>query len=253
MKFYLIDDNSESVFEIVNTVCCNLWKKMDDLEFVVVFFGDDYKRIPTAQDPTAEDISKIEDDINEKFRELCFAIDRDEWNPLGTAYKKKKENTTIKCQHIPLQQKEIENLLRVWREIEKPEKDSGQETDYSILNENALPEELVKRVGIQHGDLIALDICLLYDDYKRCTKELPVLSMVLHHYLKFQCECKCFLYSRMSVNTTAKSNWMNIYKEHFRTDPPEIHSRFNLGADVSPDYQELERLLTAKGDYTDES
>lgn len=246
MKFYLIDDNSESVFEIVNTVCCRLWKKMDNLELVVVFFGDDYKRIPTARDATAEDISKTEDDINEKFRELCFAIDREEWKPLGNAYKEKKETTTIECKHIPLDTDGIKELLPAWKAVERPEWDSEKEIDYSILHEMTLPETLGKQIGIQSNSLVALDICLLYDDYKRCNDRLPVLSMALHHYLESTCGCKCFLYSRMSVNTEAKSNWIEVYRQQFKTDPPEIHSRFNLGADVSSDYQELERLLTER-------
>lgn len=247
MKFYLLDDNAESVFEIVNTVCCRLWKKMDDLELEVVFFGDDYKRIPAARDATPEDISQIEDDINEKFRELCFAIDREEWNKLGTAYQKKEGKTTIHCKHIPLQHQGIKDLLPAWKAVEKPEQGSSQEIDYSILHENPLPEELVKEIGIQRGDLIALDICLLYGDYKRCSDKLPVLSMALRHYLESECECRCFLYSRMSVNTKAKSNWMDVYNQEFKSEhSPEIHSRFNLGADASLDYKELERLLTGE-------
>lgn len=247
MKFYLIDDNTESVFELVNTVCCRLWKKMDDLELVVVFFGDDYKRIPAAQDATTEDISKIKDDINEKFRELCFAIDREEWNKLGTAYQTKAEKTTIECKHILPHHQGIKDQLPAWKAVEKPEQGSGKEIDYTILHENTLPEKLVKEIGIQSGDLVMLDICLLYDDYKRCTDKLPVLSMALCHYLKSE-QCRCFLYSRMSVNTQAKSNWREVYSKNFEVEhPPEIHSRFNLGADASHDYQELEHLLTEQG------
>lgn len=249
MKFYLIDDNAESVFDIVNTVCCKLWKKMDDLELIVVFFGDDYKRVRVARDATDEEINEIKEDIKEKFHELCFAIDYEEWSPLGTAYGKKKESTTIECQRIALKEAD----LSIWRAVEKPGKDIDQEIDYSILHKNTVPEELSRRIGIQRGDLIALDICLLYDDYERCMHKLPVLSMALHHYLETEYGCKCFLYSRMSVNTEAKSNWMKVYKQQFKTDSPEIHSRFNLSADVSPDYQELEHLLTEKGSTPHES
>lgn len=249
MKFYLIDDKAESVFEIVNTVCCKLWKKMDDLELSIVFLGDDYKRIPGARDATDENISKIQEDIEEKFHELCFAIDYEEWEPLGTAYGRKKESTTIECQHIPLQ----EETLSAWRIVKNPGKDSRKEIDYSILHESPLPKKFVEKIGIQRGNLIALDICLLYDDYERCIHKLPVLSMALHHYLENEHGCKCFLYSRMSVNTEAKSNWMEVYEQQFKIDPPEIHSRFNLCADFSPDYQELEHLLIEKGSTPNES
>lgn len=251
MKFYLIEDDSKSVFEIVNTVCFKLWKKMDDLELTIVFYGDDYKRIPGTRDATNEEINGIEEDIKEKFHELCFTIDRDEWNPLGTAYEKKKEGTTIECRLIPLQ--EIEADLSIWREVKKPEKDSGQEIDYSILHESTLPKKLVEKLGIQRGNIVALDICLLLDDYERCICKLPVLSMALHHCLETEYECKCFLYSRMSVNTEAKSNWLDVYKQQFKTNLPEIHSRFALCADFSSDYQELEHLLTEKGSTSNES
>ncbi len=63
MKFCLVDDNVESVNEIVNTACRRLWTKVDDLELTIVFFGDDYKRVPTARDATDEEIQKIKDDI----------------------------------------------------------------------------------------------------------------------------------------------------------------------------------------------
>lgn len=251
MKFYLIDDNPMSVFEIVNTVCCKLWKKMDDLELAIVFYGDNDKHSPGAQDATIAEINGIEEDIKEKFRELCFAIDRDEWNQLGTAYEKKKEGTTIECRFIPLQ--EIEADLSVWREVRKPEKDSNQEIDCSILHESTLPGKLAEKIGIQRGNIVALDICLLRDDYERCTYKLPVLSMALHHYFKTEYGCKCFLYSRMSVNKEAKSNWMDVYKQQFITNPPEIHSRFALCADYSSAYQELEHLLTEKGSMPNES
>lgn len=251
MKFYLIDDNPRSVFEIVNTVCCKLWKKMDDLELTIVFCGDNYKQSPVARDATNEDINGIEENIKDKFHELCFAIDRDEWNPLGTAYEKKKEGTTIECRFIPLQ--EIEADLSIWREVKKSEKDSDQEIDYPILHESTMPKKLVERIGIQCGNLVALDICLLRDDYERCICKLPVLSMALHHYLEAEYGCKCFLYSRMSVNTEAKGNWMDVYKQQFKISPPEIHSRFALCADSSSDYQELEHLLTEKGLTPNES
>lgn len=251
MKFYLIDDNPRSVFEIVNTVCCKLWRKMDDLELTIVFYGDDDKHSLGAQDTPVEEINGIEEDIKEKFRELCFAIDRDEWDPLGTAYEKKKESTTIQCRFIPLQ--ELEADVSMWREVKEPETNSGQEIDYSILHESTVPKKLVERIGIQCGNLVALDICLLRDDYERCTRKLPVLSMALHHYLEAEYGCKCFLYSRMSVNTEAKSNWMDVYRQQFKISPPEIHSRFALCADYSSDYQELEFLLTEKGPTPNES
>ena len=251
MKLYLIDDNAACVFEIVNTVCYKLWKKMDDLDLTIVFYGDDYKKIPGAQDATDEDINKIREDIKDKFRELCFAIDRDEWDPLGTAYEKKKESTTIECQLIPLQEQETE--LSIWRTDTKLEKDGSKAVDYSILHESPLPKKLAEKIGVQRGSLIALDICLLHDDYERCIRGLPVLSMALHHYLEAEHGCKCFLYSRMYMYNEAKSNWMNVYRQQYNTDPPEIHSLFNLCADISPDYQELETLLTEKGHTPNES
>lgn len=251
MKFYLIDDNPMSVFQIINTVCCKLWKKMDDLELIIVFYGDNDKQSPGAQNAAVKDINGIEENIKEKFRELCFAIDRDEWNQLGTAYEKKKKSTAIECRFIPLQ--EVEEDLSKWKVDNEPEKDSVQEIDYSVLHESTLPKTLAEKIGIQQDDIVALDICLLRNDYERCTSKLPVLSMALHYYLETEYKCKCFLYSRMSVTTEAKSNWMDVYKQQFKTNPPEIHNRFALCSDYSSDYRELEHLLTEKGPTPNES
>lgn len=240
MKFCLVDDNVESVNEIVNTACRRLWTKVDDLELTIVFFGDDYKRVPTARDATDEEIQKIKDDIEKKLQDLCFYLDRDEWEPLGTTYERKKqEHTEITCQRYPVQQEE----LSAWRTVKKPEKDSSKDIDYSILHKDPLPKKMAEWFCAQQCRLIALDVCLLYDDYERCMHKLPVLSMALHYYLEHECRCKCFLYSRMSMNTDAKSNWTEVYRQQFDTEPPVIHSRFSLGADVSRDYQELESLL----------
>lgn len=204
-------------------------EKMDDLELVVVLFGDDYKRIHDAKGATDDEIKKIEDDIKEKFCELCLAIDRDEWKDLGTTYQKKKEKTLIKCQQGLSESEEIKRLVSEWKKVEKPEKESEQKKNNAILHDPSLPKKLGEEIGMQTGDVVALDICLLYDDYKRCTEQLPVLSMAWHHYLESECDCKCFLYSRMSVNAEAKSNWIKVYKEEFTPEKlPEIHSRFNV-------------------------
>lgn len=246
MKFYIIDDDVESVFEIVNTACRRLWKTMDNLQLVVAFCGDDYKKTPSIKDADSEEFNRIQADFQEIFHEVCFAIDREEWLPLGTTYGQKKQHTTIECKSLSMREPEIEKQVSAWKEIQVSEIDKGQKKEYNILSNNTLPDELVKQLEIQKEDLVALDICLLYDDYERCIHKLPVLSLALYKHLVDNVGCKCFLYSRMSVNTEAKSNWMELYKEHFDTDPPEIHSRFNLSIATSSTYRELETLLTTK-------
>lgn len=242
-----IDDSSENILEIANYVFCKLWRTRDHLDLDIKLFGDEYMDYISQCGPNDQiDTEEIKKKIWKKFREVCFAIDRDEWKQSGTTLKQKEPNMAVDCSTISCHDNEVEALIKPWRDEEELSP-AGENFPYKEFSQHDKKcDALLKRFKIKQDDVVALDICLLRYDLERCQNRRPILSMALHQRLSKN-GYSCYLYSRITVSEEKKKNWKDVYRLIYQEEPPEIYSRFELCShEDSTDHRALVRMLEEK-------
>lgn len=239
-----IDDDTGSIMEIANSVFCELWMRLDSLEMDIKIFGDDYMHNASEGGMQESDLDAVREKLRNKFREICFSIDKKRWKKPGETYIQKAPNMPVTCKGISCHNAEIKHLIEPWRKIDSTQP-AGIDYDYkSFTQYDSLCDELIARFEIKETDTVALDICLLQSDIERCKNKLPLLSMSIYHQLQ-QKNHRCFLYSRMSVNSGKRQNWRDVYREIYNIEGPKIHSRIELcSSSDSEDFKDFLEMIT---------
>ncbi len=233
-NLYWIDDSSEHMTLFVKNVFPVLWDK--GFSCSTIFFGNDYRKKNDEQGLTNQDCDLFSSSLENVFVSYCEEIDDADWVQPGTTYEKKKhllakpDVQCIRVEEVGDGTASISNIVQNWmnddklktlKETLKP--DSMTELlaklDMSI-------EPIVSLMNIPDNAVVALDICLLYDDTTRIKQGLPIISMALCKGLSEK--YLCYLYSGITVSQTILKQWIETYREVFNVQNVEVHSKEDL-------------------------
>lgn len=235
-NLYWIDDSSEHMTLFVKNVFPMLWD--NNFSCSTIFFGNDYRKKNDEHGLTDQDCDLFSSSLENDFVSYCEEIDDASWVPPGTTYEQKKhllakpdveciqleESTegTVKPSISTIAQNWMNpNKLKALKDTLKPDSmaESLDALDMSI-------EPVVSRMNIPDDVVVALDICLLYDDTSHIKQELPIISMALCKELSKK--HSCYLYSALTVSQTVLKQWIKTYQEVFNVQNIEVFSKEDL-------------------------
>ena len=219
-----IDDSTAEMSLIMEHMFPTIWS--ENFSCKIILFGNDYCSMESEKGPTEDDRQEFENELKNFFMVFCQNIDEDKWQEPGTAYQDlKKLLPTQSVSLIPIRETEknapdsFRYLANSWMDIDRLQriKDSPEEF---LTNANmGTPSDinsmsvvnLIKKMDIPKKASVALDICLLYNDFGRIEEGLPSISMALYHLLKK--EHDCYLYSGRYDTRTLKKSWIKTYQQ----------------------------------------
>lgn len=225
-QIYWIDDNIQQMLYIVQGAIAKLWKvKEENTEGIaskLIIFGN------ACDDADTDNImsQKEENDASLKLEnmliDLCSAQDGpDKEKPIYNDRKKlvkdkvnflyKKENQDDRNQY--------QNLKHAWIAENLDDKDSAEYKKASRETDN-----LIKRIKIEPGNVVGIDIALLYGDMKRLRKKKRIISMELYNML-CKLQLRCFMYSSEADVDELMQNWKDTYQSLYENADVKIYQR----------------------------
>lgn len=235
-NLYWIDDSSEHMSLFVQNVFPILWDK--NFSCHTIFFGNDYRKKNDEHGLTKQDCDLFSDNLEFEFVRYCDEIDDASWVPPGTTYEQKKHllvKPNVGCIRVEEPdegsvQPSISTIVQNWMNPDK----------LKILKETLKPDSMtellsqldmsiqpvISLMNIPDNVVVALDICLLYDDTPRIKQGLPIISMALCKELSKK--HSCYLYSALTVSQTVLKQWTKTYEEVFDMQNIEVFSKEDL-------------------------
>ena len=265
-NLYWIDDSTHDMYLIMEHVFPVLWD--ENCSCKTILFGNDYCSKETENGPSEKDRKEFETDLRGFFTIYCQEIDNQEWEDLGTTYKKKQLLLSDPLVSLVPLEDSTWDLAQCWldRNIleganKRPEhlpslpvdsdhvehEDSGAAPVKSEVKEVCLSvDQLIEAMNIPEDAAVALDICLLYHDIDRIEAGLPSISMALYDGL-LERNHRCYLYSNRTIARTAMAQWVKTFQKLFPDSAKElndtiIHPKVGLLA-TRPDTAEKTALV----------
>lgn len=202
-----------------------IWDK--EYSCKTILFGNEYCSRENEEGPTEADRRAFETELMNLFIIYCQKIDECEWKELGSTYSEKSHLLpTPSVSLIPMHDGEreeaniIKQLVKNWMSKEKLKKimvsseGTGGACDKDSLNSSELSVgKLIKLMNIPDNAVVALDICLLYNDINRIEEGLPSISMAL--YANLSKHHPCYLYTGRYTARALLDCWVKTYQQLF--------------------------------------
>ena len=225
-QIYWIDDNIGQMLNIIQGAITKLWKiEEENAERIasnVIIFGNACDDSDTDEISSQEDENDTKERLDDMLQMLCARQDGpNEEKPVYNARKeliKDKVNFLYKKEN-PDDRNQYQNLKRAW--ITEKLKDSESD-EYKTAVEEA--DKLIERMKIKQGNVVGIDISLLYGDMERLRKKERIISMELYNSLSTR-GLKCFLYSSEADDDELMQNWREVCDSLYQQKDMKIYKR----------------------------
>ena len=235
-NLYWIDDSSEHMTLFAKNVFPMLWD--NNYSCSTIFFGNDYRKKNAEQGLTDRDCVSFGTNLKNEFVSYCEEIDDASWVQPGTTYEQKKHllaKPGVECIRVEdpddgTVEPSISTIIQNWMNLDKLKalkETLKSDSMTELLAELDMPiAPVISRMNIPDNVVVALDICLLYDDTYRIKQELPIISMALCKELSKK--HSCYLYSALTVSQTVLKQWIKTYQEVFNVQNIKVFSKEDL-------------------------
>ena len=247
------------MYMIMENVFPHIWD--NGFSCKTILFGNGYCRMEKESGPNECIREEFENELKYFFAVYCQNTDDLEWKDRGTTQQEKKDllpETPIEL--VTMEEKsthglDIEKLTSLWMDREKLEK--IKKDPNLISSEDMSVKGLIKRLDIHPNAVVALDVVLLYDDFKRIEEGLPSISMALLYELAKSHEC--YLYSAEYISRKVVDIWIKTYYELYGQEKiVKIHPKNGLTTRMNPTREkagliELLKKVEEKNNHDDKS
>lgn len=225
-QVYWIDDNIEQMMFIIQGEITKLWKiekeNMEGIASNIIIFGNAYVDADTDDILSQEDENDTKIKLYDMLRKLCERQDGPNTErPVFNAKKKlikDKVNFLFK-KESPDDKEQYQNLKRAWITDELMDPDSNEYKE-AVSEAN----KLIERMEIVSGNVVGIDISLLYGDLDRLRQKKRIISMELYNILSKQ-GLNCFMYSSEADDNELMQNWREVCEVLYQQKEVKIYQR----------------------------
>lgn len=203
-----------------------LWKLNDkDIEGIaskLIIFGNACEDADKDEPLSQEDENDAKRQLYDMFLELCAKADGpDSERPM---YNAKKDLVRNKVSY--LYKKENRDDIEKYRILKNTwileDLSDGAGVEYT--NASSATDELIQRMEIEEGNVVGIDIALLYGDLERLREKKRIISMELCYKLSNN-HVRCFMYSSEADDDELMRNWQEVYKSLYQEAGVKIYQR----------------------------